>query len=59
MANNLSQALDALRQDHDFLLRGNVFTPDFIDSYLALREQDIAYLRHLVHPGEFELYYSV
>ena len=59
VANNLSQALDALRQDHDFLLRGNVFTPDFIDSYLALREQDIAYLRHLVHPGEFELYYSV
>ncbi len=58
VADNLSQALHALRTDHAFLLYGEVFTPAFIESYLELRYQEIAYLSRLVHPAEFELYYS-
>ena len=58
IATSLEQAVDSLREDHDFLLQGDVFTRDFIDSYIALREEDIALVRSLVHPIEFELYYS-
>jgi glutamine synthetase len=55
---SLEQALDSLRSDHEFLLQGDVFTKDFIDSYLKLRQADIHHMQRLVHPFEFELYYS-
>ena len=58
VANSLEQAVDSLRKDHEFLLQGDVFSKDFINSYIVLREADIAQVRSLVHPYEFELYYS-
>ena len=58
VAASLDQAIDSLRHDHEFLLQGDVFSKDFIQSYIALREADIAVMSSLVHPYEFELYYS-
>lgn len=58
VSNSLEQAVENLRQDHEFLVQGDVFTKEFINSYIALREADIAEVRSLVHPFEFELYYS-
>ena len=58
VANSLEQAVECLQKDHEFLLQGDVFSRDFIKSYIALREADIAQVRSLVHPYEFELYYS-
>lgn len=58
VASSLDQAVDSLRNDHDFLLQGDVFSRDFINSYIGLREQDIARMSCLVHPFEFEMYYS-
>jgi glutamine synthetase len=55
---SLEQAVESLRRDHEFLLQGDVFSKDYINSYLELREMDIAQVRSLVHPFEFELYYS-
>lgn len=56
---SLEQAVDYLRQDHEFLLQGDVFSRDFINSYIQLREAEISQVRSLVHPFEFELYYSL
>jgi len=54
---SLDGALDALESDHAFLLRGNVFTPDFIKSYIAYKRKE-AQMVHLVPtPKEFEMYY--
>lgn len=58
VAGSLEQAVECLLKDHEFLLQGNVFSKDFIRSYIELRERDIAHIRSLVHPAEFELYYS-
>jgi len=58
VSNSLEQAVESLRHDHEFLLQGDVFSKGFINSYIALREADIAQVRSLVHPFEFELYYS-
>lgn len=58
VAGSLEQAVEHLQRDHEFLLQGDVFSKDFIKSYIELRERDIAYIRSLVHPAEFELYYS-
>ncbi len=58
VAESLEQAVDHLERDHDFLLQGDVFSKDFIKSCIALRRADILQVRSLVHPYEFELYYS-
>lgn len=55
---SLSEALAALDQDRDFLLRGGVFSNDFIDAYLELKAAEDLRVRTFVHPLEYELYYS-
>jgi glutamine synthetase len=58
--NSLEAALSALRRDHDFLLRGDVFTEDVIDTWIWFKtEHEIAALRQRPHPFEFALYYDV
>lgn len=58
VASSLEQAVEHLRSDHEFLLQGDVFSKDFLHSYMALKEEEISQVRSLVHPYEFELYYS-
>ncbi len=56
---SLREALDALKADHDFLLKGDVFTKDFIDSYIDLRMAEVKAYETMPHPIEFAMYYSV
>ena len=57
---SLEQALDALEADHDFLLQGDVFTKDVIESWLAYkREKEVDAIRLRPHPYEFHLYYDI
>jgi glutamine synthetase len=59
VAGSLDEALSALDADREFLTRGGVFSDDFINSYLELKQQDVDRVRMTPHPLEFELYYSV
>ena len=57
---SLDEALDALKNDHDFLLKGEVFTEDVLSTwidYKRVNEADAVRLRP--HPHEFELYYDI
>ena len=55
----LDEALDALQGDHQFLLAGNVFTQDVIDTYFSYkRSREIDEIRLRPHPYEFLLYYD-
>jgi glutamine synthetase len=57
---SLGAVLDTLEADHEFLLEGGVFTPDVIETWIALkRETEIDPLRLRPHPYEFALYYDV
>jgi glutamine synthetase len=56
---SLEEALQSLEADYEFLLKGGVFSKDFIDSYIALKRADIQRVNMTPHPVEFELYYSV
>ncbi|MDX2345365.1 MAG: type I glutamate--ammonia ligase, partial [Legionella sp.] len=58
VADSLAEAVSHLQSDYEFLLQGDVFTKDFIDSYVDLCKADIKHLKSMVHPAEFELYYS-
>ncbi len=57
---SLPEVLDALENDHEYLLAGGVFTPDVIETwveYKRLKEVDALRLRP--HPWEFALYYDI
>ena len=56
---SLKGALDALEADHDFLLKGDVFTQDFIDNFIELKMGEYDAVRLRPHPYEFHLYYDV
>ncbi len=58
--NSLAEALDALEADHDFLLKGDVFTPDVIETWIAYkRVNEVDAVRLHPHPMEYVLYYDV
>ena len=57
---SLDEALAALREDHEFLLRGDVFTPDVIDTWIWYKtENEVDALRLRPHPYEFCMYADI
>ena len=57
---NLEDVLKALEADHDYLLAGDVFTKDLIETWIAYkREKEIQPIALRPHPYEFELYFGV
>lgn len=57
---SLEGALEALREDSEFLLEGDVFTQDLIDTWIDYKyTHEIAPLRQRPHPHEFELYFDI
>ncbi len=59
VSGSLDEALKSLDADREFLTRGGVFTDDFIESYIELKQVDVDRVRMTPHPVEYELYYSV
>jgi glutamine synthetase len=60
MPGSLDEALTHLEKDHQFLLKGGVFTEDLIDTWVAYkRSKEVDALRLRPHPYEFCLYYDV
>jgi glutamine synthetase len=46
--------------DYQFLLKGDVFTEDLLETYIAYkREKEVNALRLRPHPYEFALYYDI
>lgn len=57
---SLNESLAALEADHEFLLKGDVFTPDVIDTWITYKkEREIDPVQLRPHPWEFYLYYDI
>lgn len=57
---SLEAVMAALKADHEFLLKGDVFTPDLLSAYMAYKkEAEIDPIRMRPHPYEFTLYYDI
>lgn len=57
---SLEDVLNHLENDHEFLLKGGVFTQDLIDKWLEYkREAEVDTIRLRPHPYEFALYYDI
>jgi glutamine synthetase len=56
---SLEEALTSLRKDHEFLLKGDVFTPDVIDTWIEYKmETEVNPVRLRPVPYEFALYFD-
>ena len=57
---SLEEALNNLEADHEYLLKGDVFTQDVIDTWISYkRRNEVDALRLRPHPYEFALYYDI
>jgi len=57
---SLEAVLFALEADHEFLLKGDVFTSDMLETYIAYkRENEVDPMRMRPHPHEFMMYFDV
>ena len=60
MPGSLDEALNHLEKNHQFLLKGGVFSEDLIESWIAYkRSKEVDTMRLRPHPYEFFLYYDV
>ncbi len=56
---SLDEALSALEKDHEFLLKGDVFTPDVIEMWISYKmEHEVKNINSRPHPAEFMLYFD-
>ena len=55
---SLREALEALEADHDFLLKGDVFSKDQIEAYAELKWEEVLRLETTPAPVEYDMYYS-
>ena len=57
---SLEEALNSLEDDHEFLLKGGVFSEDIIEAWISYkRENEVDQVRIRPHPHEFFMYYDV
>lgn len=57
---SLGDALDALEDDHEYLLKGDVFTEDVLDVWIDYkRENEVDAINMRPHPYEFFLYHDI
>ena len=57
---SLREALESLRKDHGFLLKGDVFTQDVIENWIDYKlENEVKPLELRPHPWEFSMYYDI
>ncbi len=60
MPASLDEALDCLDADHDFLLKGDVFTEELLEAFIGYkRKHEAEAVRLRPHPYEFALYYDI
>lgn len=55
---SLREALQCLDKGRSFLKAGGVFSDEFIDSFIALKMDEVIRFEHTPHPVEFAMYYS-
>ncbi|MFZ5815621.1 MAG: type I glutamate--ammonia ligase [Bacillota bacterium] len=55
---SLRRVVEALKEDHEFLLEGGVFSKELIDTWIALKEEEIVALETRPQPVEFEMYFD-
>ncbi len=55
---SLEEAIEALENDHDYLMAGDVFPEKLIEIWIDKKKKEVKKLREIPHPAEFKMYYD-
>ncbi len=58
VCHSLRDSLTALEENHEFLLKGDVFSKELLESFIALKTEELTEYEMTPHPAEFKMYYS-
>ena len=58
MSGSLEESLKALEEDHDYLLKGDVFSKDLLSVYIQHKKQEVEAYQRRPHPIELSMYYG-
>ncbi len=58
LPSSLTEAIEALKADHDFLLAGDVFSTDFLNNWIEKLRNDVSEINNRPHPFEMQLYFD-
>ncbi len=56
---NLAEALDALKEDNDFLRRGNIFGDELLNQWVKIKQEEIMAIGTMPHPFEYKMYFNL
>jgi len=56
---NLNESLDALKNDHNFLLKDNVFTKELAFNWIDMKKEESKIINNYPHPKEFDYYLDI
>ncbi|MBS3810455.1 MAG: type I glutamate--ammonia ligase [Halanaerobiales bacterium] len=56
---DLEEAIEALENDHEFLLKGDVFSKNVIEAWLESKKRECQYIYNRPTPDEYKLYFDV
>jgi glutamine synthetase len=56
---NLDEALDALAVDHEFLMRGGLFSRELLDQWVTIKKQETKSIATMPHPYEYKMYFNL
>jgi glutamine synthetase len=56
---NLTEALDALASDNDFLKKGNIFTDGLLSQWVNIKQAEIMSIGTMPHPFEYKMYFTL
>lgn len=56
---SLEESLEALKTDYEYLIKGDVFNKELIDSWIIEKNKEITAVKNRPHPFEMNLYYSL
>ncbi|PKL81524.1 MAG: type I glutamate--ammonia ligase [Ignavibacteriae bacterium HGW-Ignavibacteriae-3] len=59
LPHNLTEAIDALEADNDFLKRGNIFDDALLHQWVKLKEDEIHAIGTMPHPFEYKMYFTL
>ncbi len=56
---NLTEALDALGTDNDFLRRGGIFSDELLEQWVTVKREEIKSIQTMPHPFEYKMYFTL
>ncbi len=56
---SLTESISALKNDNDFLFKGNIFTEELLDQWVRVKNEEVKSIATMPHPYEYKMYFTL